>query len=63
MPHVEFRSKHLGDDPNEVRINGASVYTDGGVKVHEINVPPRELTRVTVTLPVRMLTIAAEGDL
>ena len=50
--------------PTEVRINGHPVYTTGGgVKIHETSFPPREMATVTMTLPVRRLTIAAEGDL
>jgi hypothetical protein len=52
--------------PNSVRINGVSVLTTGGVKVHDIEVLTGDgptLATVTITLPVRMLIIAAEGDL
>lgn len=50
--------------PNDVRINGVSVLTQGGIKVHGMEFTPcKEMATVTVTLPVRMLTIGAEGDL
>lgn len=50
--------------PSDVRINGVSVVTQDGIRVHEMTVrPAREMAAVTVTLPVRMLVIAAEGDL
>lgn len=50
--------------PAEVRINGHRVLTtDGGVTVHEMTAPPREMARVTMTLCARRVTIAAEGDL
>jgi len=55
--------------PNDVRINGVSVYTTGGVKIHEISLVERneqrqlEMATVTLTLPVRRVTVAAEGDL
>lgn len=50
--------------PNAVLINGHSVYTDGGVRIHEMTIKPAmELAAVTVTMPVRCLIIAAEGDL
>lgn len=52
--------------PNEVRINGVSVLTTGGVKVHDIEVLTgggRTMATVTITLAVRMLIVAAEGDL
>lgn len=50
--------------PSDVRINGVSVLTGGGVKVHEMDISPcKEMAKVTVTLPVRLLVIGAEGDL
>ena len=50
--------------PNDVRINGVSVLTVGGVKVHEMDVIlTTEMATVALTLPVRLFTIAAEGDL
>jgi hypothetical protein len=50
--------------PTDVRINGVSVATTGGVRVHEMTVQPaKEMATVTVTLPVRLLVIGAEGDL
>jgi hypothetical protein len=50
--------------PNDVRINGVSVLTQGGIKLHELDFhPQREMVTVTVTLPVRMLAVGAEGDL
>jgi hypothetical protein len=50
--------------PTDVRINGVSVLTQGGIKVHEMDFHPlKEMVTVTVTLPVRMLTVGAEGDL
>jgi hypothetical protein len=48
--------------PNDVRINGVSVYTEGGVRIHEMHMPPKELPTVTLTLPVRLLVIGAESD-
>lgn len=49
---------------NELRINGHPVLTtDGGVKIHGVDVAPKELARITVTLPARRITVAAEGDL
>jgi len=50
--------------PAEVRINGHQVLTTGGgVRIHEITMPPREMAQVTMTLPARRITVAAEGDL
>jgi hypothetical protein len=50
--------------PDDVRINGVSVLTQGGIKLHELDFhPQREMVTVTVTLPVRMLAVGAEGDL
>jgi hypothetical protein len=49
--------------PSDVRINGQSVLTEGGVKIDAIEVPPRSLPMITLTMPVRRVTIAAEGDL
>jgi hypothetical protein len=50
--------------PSDVRINGVSVVTCDGIRIHEMTVrPPKEMAMVTVTLPVRLLTIGAEGDL
>lgn len=50
--------------PRDVRVNGVSVYTTGGVKIHEMDLAvPKDMATVTLTLPVRRLTIAAEGDL
>jgi hypothetical protein len=50
--------------PTDVRINGVSVFTTGGVKVHEIDLARRtEMATVTLTLPARRITVAAEGDL
>jgi hypothetical protein len=49
--------------PNDVRINGVSVLTQGGVTVHGMEFPPKEAARVTLTLPVRLLVVGAEGDL
>ena len=49
--------------PRDVRINGASVYTSGGVRVHEMQLsPPKEMPAVTLTLPVRLLIVGAESD-
>ena len=49
--------------PSDVRINGVSVLTQGGVKVHEMDISPcKEIVTVTLTLPVRLLIIGAEGD-
>lgn len=49
--------------PSEVRINGMPIVTAGGVKVHEMSIQPRkDMVTVTVTLPVRLLIIGAEGD-
>lgn len=48
--------------PSDVRINGVSVYTTGGVKVHDMDFPPKEMPTVTITLPVRLLIIGAESD-
>lgn len=50
--------------PAEVRINGHQVLTTGGgVRIHQIDLPPREMAQVTLTLPARRVIIAAEGDL
>lgn len=49
--------------PSDVRVNGVSVFTTGGVKVHEIDLADRSMATVTLTLPVRRITVAAEGDL
>ncbi|MCW2904462.1 MAG: hypothetical protein JWO67_6727 [Streptosporangiaceae bacterium] len=49
--------------PSDVRVNGVSVFTTGGVKVHEIDLADRTMATVTLTLPVRRITVAAEGDL
>lgn len=52
--------------PNEIRINGMSVLTpaDVPVRVHEMSFgADREAAVVTLTLFVRKLTVAAEGDL
>lgn len=50
--------------PSDVKINGVSVLTQGGVKVHEMEITPcKEIAMVTITLPVRLLVIGAEGDL
>lgn len=50
--------------PGDVRINGVSVLTGGGVVVHQMNIrPAKDMAAVTVTLPVRLLVIGAEGDL
>jgi hypothetical protein len=49
--------------PREVRINGQRLLTQGGVIVHEMRTDPKDCARITVTLPVRMLIVAAEGDL
>jgi hypothetical protein len=49
--------------PNDVRINGVSVLTQGGIKVHDMEFPLKELAQVTLTLPVRLLVVGAEGDL
>lgn len=50
--------------PNDVRVNGVSVYTTGGVKVHEMDLAaPKEMATVTLTLAVRRITVAADGDL
>ena len=50
--------------PDDVRINGVSVVTaEGGVTVHGMDFPPKEMARVTLTLPVRLLVVGAEGDL
>jgi hypothetical protein len=49
--------------PRDVRINGVSVYTSGGVRVHEMEIsPPKEMPVVTLTLPVRLLIVGAESD-
>lgn len=50
--------------PNEVRINGVSVYTPEGtvVKIDDFQLG-NELVTVNLTLVVRRLVIAAEGDL
>lgn len=49
--------------PSELRINGHRVLTcRGGVKIHEISVPGHDMATITVTLPARRITIAAEGD-
>lgn len=50
--------------PAEVRINGHQVLTTGGgERIHQIDLPPREMAQVTLTLPARRVIIAAEGDL
>lgn len=50
--------------PRDVRVNGVSVYTTGGVKVHEMDLSvPNEMATVTLTLPARRIVVAAEGDL
>lgn len=50
--------------PTQLRINGHQVPTaDGGVKIHEITLPGRDMAKITVTLPARRITVAAEGDL
>lgn len=51
--------------PNDVRINGMPVYTsaDEPIRVHGMDFPNREAAMVTLTLFVRKLTVAAEGDL
>jgi hypothetical protein len=51
--------------PDRVCINGHPVLTQGGIKVHEINIPlgmHSELLQVTVTLLARRVIIAAKGD-
>lgn len=49
--------------PNEVRINGVSVFTTGnGVKVNEFTLGDDTIS-VSLTLVVRKLTIAAASDL
>jgi hypothetical protein len=48
--------------PSELRINGQPVYTSGPIWVSKLRVG-QEMPLVTVTLPVRQLTIAADGDL
>jgi hypothetical protein len=49
--------------PNEVRINGVSVFTTGnGVKINEFTLGD-EMVSVNLTLVVRKLTIAAASDL
>lgn len=49
--------------PKEVRINGVSVYTagDGVVRISEVDLGDNLVT-VNLTLVVRRLTIAADGD-
>jgi hypothetical protein len=49
--------------PRQVKINGMPVLTRGGVRIHEMQVGDgKELALVTITLPVRLLIIGAEGD-
>ena len=49
--------------PRRVRINGKPVLTQGGVRIHEMHTGTgKELACVTITLPVRLLIIGAEGD-
>ncbi|MDH6448157.1 hypothetical protein M2155_000565 [Streptomyces sp. SAI-119] len=49
--------------PNEVRINGVSVFTTGsGVKINEFTLGD-ETVSVNLTLVVRKLVIAADSDL
>jgi hypothetical protein len=50
--------------PNEVRINGVSVYTPKGtvVKINDFGLGD-SLVTVNLTLVVQRLVIAAEGDL
>ena len=50
--------------PSDVRINGVSVLTTGGVKIHKMTIQPaQDMATVTITLVARRVTIAAEGDL
>lgn len=52
--------------PNEVRINGVPLAVPSGqsIRVHEMTFgEDRDVAQVTMTLYVRRLTIAAEGDL
>lgn len=48
--------------PSAVLINGQPVFTTSPVRVHEMQVPLRELVQVTVTLPVRLLVVGGEHD-
>lgn len=70
MAIVEVGRDAIGDGPdslimpNTVLINGQPVYTAGGIRIHESEIETKkELAQVTVTLPVRLLTVGAEGDL
>jgi hypothetical protein len=50
--------------PNEVRINGIPLLvTEDGIQVHEMDFPPGDCAKVTLTLIARRVVIAAEGDL
>lgn len=56
--------RSLGDElvvPSHVRINGHYLLLDeGGVTIHETNVPAGELVRVTLTLLARRVVIEHE---
>jgi hypothetical protein len=50
--------------PNKVLINGHPVLTQGGIRINAIEVPiAKDLASVTVTLLVRRIIVAAEGDM
>lgn len=50
--------------PDKVLINGHPVLTQGGVRINAIEIPVgKELASVTVTLLVRRIIVAAEGDI
>ena len=49
--------------PNDVRINGQSLYCDADspVVVHEVSTSPKSLVRVTLTLLAKRVEIKQEG--
>lgn len=51
--------------PNEVRINGVPLLlpADRPIKVHEMEIHPKDAVYVTLTLIARRVTIAADGDI